>query len=506
MRGVAGDKPDPGDYAEIFANFVRMMAAQGKAERHSLGRRIAEHIQTDPADLPVVSQDFESYDQPNLQVALDSWLARPGTSHEVVGISGEQRRYMGVAIADLVGRSSWGPPLSEGPVDYHNVQLPNGQTLACLEHALVLVSLADERLVLMVSSSAGMPVRGGLPLRLEVLAKTRDRGQEIVREIRRLVDELNVYRGHVISFAPGMNTPGGPQVLVSFHRLPRVEAADIVLPPGILERIERHTIGFSEHAEALLAAGRSLKRGMLLHGLPGTGKTLTVMYLCSRMTGRTAILTTGRGLGIVGRVAQLARELAPSMVVIEDVDLIAEERGQPHPFQRAGPLLFELLNELDGLRDDADVIFVLTTNRADILEPALAARPGRIDLAVELPLPDEDGRRRLLELYSRGLALEDVDVATVVEATRGAAPAYLKELLRKAALIALERGAGPNVSQADLDAAMAELAEGGELADRIIGRRPSALETPPGAPRAVPTGFPGWSAAVVGTRPDPGQS
>jgi ATP-dependent 26S proteasome regulatory subunit len=79
------------------------------------------------------------------------------------------------------------------------------------------------------------------------------------------------------------------------------------------------------------------------------------------------------------------------MVVLEDVDLIAQGRGQP--FQPTGPILFELLNKMDGLRDDCDVIFVLTTNRPDILEPALAARPGRIDLAIELPLPDADGRR-----------------------------------------------------------------------------------------------------------------
>ena len=76
------------------------------------------------------------------------------------------------------------------------------------------------------------------------------------------------------------------------------------------------------------------------------------------------------------------------MIVIEDVDLIAEDRGM-HPGQH--PLLFQLLNEMDGLAEDADVVFLLTTNRADLLEPALAARPGRVDQAVALELPDADG-------------------------------------------------------------------------------------------------------------------
>lgn len=84
------------------------------------------------------------------------------------------------------------------------------------------------------------------------------------------------------------------------------------------------------------------------------------------------------------------------MLVVEDVDLIAEDRGM-HPGHN--PLLFQLLNEMDGLAEDADIVFVLTTNRADRLEPALAARPGRIDQAIELRPPDAAARRDLFELY-----------------------------------------------------------------------------------------------------------
>ena len=90
------------------------------------------------------------------------------------------------------------------------------------------------------------------------------------------------------------------------------------------------------------------------------------------------------------------------MMVIEDVDLIARERTHMH-----GPgeevLLNKLLNEMDGLREDADVLFILTTNRPDQIEPALVSRPGRIDQAIEFPLPDEEGRAKLTKLYARGL-------------------------------------------------------------------------------------------------------
>ena len=158
------------------------------------------------------------------------------------------------------------------------------------------------------------------------------------------------------------------------------------------------------------------------------------------------------------------------------------------PGQQTSPLLFELLNQLDGLADDADVLFILTTNRPDILEPALAARPGRVDLVVELPVPDARGRARLLELYARGLTLEGVDFGRYVEKTDGASPAYIKELLRKAALLAAIAGSKA-VKPEHLDAGMEELSAGGELAKRIVGFGTSGVPLGPVGPMR-PAGFP----------------
>ena len=118
--------------------------------------------------------------------------------------------------------------------------------------------------------------------------------------------------------------------------------------------------------------------------------------------------------------------------------MIAEERGL-----RVGqhPLLVQLLNEMDGLGGDLDVTFLLTTNRPDRLEAALAARPGRVDHAAELPLPDAEARRRLLELYRGSLVLDLSDPDDVITRTEGVTAAFLKELLRRAALLAA--GTGP---------------------------------------------------------------
>jgi ATP-dependent 26S proteasome regulatory subunit len=217
----------------------------------------------------------------------------------------------------------------------------------------------------------------------------------------------------------------------------------------------------------LLAAGRHLKRGLLLHGPPGTGKTLTAMYIASQMPDRTVIILTGRGFGLIQRSVELARLLQPSIVLFEDVDLVAEERTREHS---SGPLLFELLNEMDGIGNDADVIFLLTTNRPDLLEPALASRPGRIDQAVEIPLPDADARRRLFDLYARGMQVHITDWTPFVARTEGVSAAFIRELLRKAAVIAADESGEVIVEERHLTEATRELVvEGGELTKRLLG-------------------------------------
>lgn len=495
---MTDDELSPARFGTAFKAFMDAVLDQAAPRSSPLLDRIRAHLGADLTALPVIAEELDSFEQPNVQVALDAYLQVDGRQATQVGIGVYNKRYMSISLSDLIGGEATfgrsGP--TEGPVDYVNFHLDGDRVLSCVQFGLYLIRDGEARIVAFIAGPSD--VGPHQKLRVEVMAGRREDAEAFLAELRENMRRLNVYRGHVISLSPGQLGMGS-QPLVAFHALPRIARDDIVLPDGLLERIERHTVVFAEQAERLLAAGRSLKRGLLMYGLPGTGKTLTVMYLIGRMPGRTTILATGLGLGLLQPVAHLARALAPSMVVLEDVDLIAEERGQP--FQRSSPLLFELLNEMDGLRDDCDVIFVLTTNRPDILEPALAARPGRIDLAVELPLPDAAGRRRLLELYARGLALRDVDLDAIVERTDGVSPAYVKELLRKATLLAATDAPEVVVTGRHLEAAMAELNEGGRLAQRILGFRPSAESFSQPTPSPVqrssgPTGFPiggSWS-------------
>ena len=196
------------------------------------------------------------------------------------------------------------------------------------------------------------------------------------------------------------------------------------------------------------------RMAVLLHGAPGTGKTHTIRYLLGRLPAMTVVVLSGYGLRWIAEACSVARVLQPSVVVIEDVDLIAEDRGL-----RTGqhPLLFQLLNEMDGLGEDIDVTFLLTTNRPDLLEAALAARPGRIDHAAELPVPDADARRKLIALYQGGLKLDLADPDDVIKRTEGVTAAFIKELLRRAALLAAEDAPSDDPDGPDASAGPAPL-------------------------------------------------
>jgi ATP-dependent 26S proteasome regulatory subunit len=151
------------------------------------------------------------------------------------------------------------------------------------------------------------------------------------------------------------------------------------------------------------------------------------------------------------------------------VDLIARDREQMNgPCSEA--LLNKLLNEMDGLRESADILFILTTNRPENLEAALASRPGRVDQAIEFPLPDEIGREKLVRLYSRGAVVDGELVRKIVGRTENVSASFIKELMRRSVQFQLERERANAIELADVENALNEmLFSGGSLNVRLLG-------------------------------------
>ncbi|HET6271000.1 MAG TPA: AAA family ATPase, partial [Arthrobacter sp.] len=144
-------------------------------------------------------------------------------------------------------------------------------------------------------------------------------------------------------------------------------------------------------------------------------------------------------------------------------DLIAEDRSFGHGPQ---PLLFEVLDAMDGLDNDADVAFVLTTNRVDMLERALAQRPGRVDLAVDVPLPAQAERIRLVNLYARGIPFSTSAVQDAAVRTEGTTASFARELVRRAVVAAALEGVP--VADSHLGKAVDELMADGEALTRSL--------------------------------------
>lgn len=418
---------------------------------------IRDHLRTDPLRLPVVVQEYQKYERVNLHKGLQSVLSpnAPLDADGVIAHHDHERP----SLARLA-HHSFGHHFLVGPPEFTDIEVGPGTRQACLTGGLLLVSYRGEPLVVLVSE-------GGYPSRviLEAVAPTRAIAEEALREIGLAGWRDSVLRGQVLSMAGDCHRG----FELKFHELVSLTPEQIILPEAVRARLQRHTVFFAEHAERLKAAGRHIKRGILLHGPPGTGKTLSAMYLVAQMPNRTVLLLTGAGMGAIEEAGRLARLLQPATIILEDVDLVGTERH--HQSVGANAVLFELLNQMDGLSSDYDVLFVLTTNRPDVLEPALGSRPGRIDQAIEIPLPDDECRTKLINLYSRGMTVKLTDQPKWVAATQGASAAFIKELLRKAAVFAIQRAPSKDliVTDADIEQALGELLLAGAMTRTLLG-------------------------------------
>jgi ATP-dependent 26S proteasome regulatory subunit len=177
------------------------------------------------------------------------------------------------------------------------------------------------------------------------------------------------------------------------------------------------------------------------------------------------VLLSGRTLWLLNDATALARAASPAIVVLEDCDLAAEQRGGD-----TNPILFETLEAMDGLAADADITFILTTNRVDLLERALVERPGRVDLAVEIPKPDLEARERLFRLYAAEMLaadqLTEAAVHTAASRTEGVTASFTKELIRRAAINAAQENRPPR--DADISHALDEMLSDAESLTRTM--------------------------------------
>ena len=225
-----------------------------------------------------------------------------------------------------------------------------------------------------------------------------------------------------------------------------------------LKNDSKFILDFLKNPKAYEKIGARLPNGVLFYGPPGTGKTLMAKAIAGeasvpfyKVNGSDFVeLYVGLGARRVRNLYKTARENAPCIVFIDEVDSIGGARGGLKGSSEDDKTLTALLNELDGFSAKKGVITIAATNRLQDLDPALV-RPGRFDRHVAVPLPNKEERLEILELYKGGKKLSpSIDIGKLAAKTIGFSPSELENLLNESAIKAVTRGSEV-VEQQDLD-------------------------------------------------------
>lgn len=410
-----------------------------------------------PEQLSSIRREFPHHTRPELQQALLRIVAP--LAPRLLGLL-QEHPVVWLKVPALfkkdLGQIS--AAVSLAPVQSQEVDVGEEDAVTVFDNALWLVSDGDQ---LKAAVLFEHHVVGGQKLvaGVEILYLPNSAGTIFARDtfsaLEQAVRESRLYRGKVLSLEGGEAYSGRPNAIV-VHRLPPVARDDVILPAPTMQLLDRNIFGFTESRAGLKKMGQASQKGILLYGPPGTGKTHTIRYLASNLPEHTTLLISASQVAQLDRYMLLARLLQPSMVVIEDVDLIGRDRNEMRgPNEES--LLNRLLNEMDGLHRDAEILFVLTTNRPEAIEAALSSRPGRVDQAIEVPLPDAECRSRLLRLYAAQMNIPEDVASQAVAQTEGVSSAFIKELVRRLAQESIARGAAGEVGMSDLESVLHDL-------------------------------------------------
>ena len=268
--------------------------------------------------------------------------------------------------------------------------------------------------------------------------------EEIPEEV---LENLKVTREDFLEALKNIEPSAMREVLVE---VPNVRWSDI----GGLDKAKQELMEAVEwplkYPEVFNAANIKPPKGILLYGPPGTGKTLLAKAVANQ-TNATFIRVVGsefvqkyigEGARLVREVFQLAKEKAPSIIFIDEIDAIAAKRTNSDTSgdREVQRTLMQLLAEMDGFDPRGDIKIIGATNRIDILDPAIL-RPGRFDRIIETPLPNHEGRLAIFKIHTRSMKIDsDVDLNELASITEGASGADIKAIVTEAGMLAIRNG------------------------------------------------------------------
>lgn len=312
-------------------------------------------------------------------------------------------------------------------------------------------------------NSKGQPnfyIAGEFPMRERAIIV------ELANEARRIVREHSIYRAKAVRLNVALDNLGKP--VVDWQNAPEfldvrdTTESSLVFDAEVQDSIDTNILTPIRHTEACRAAKIPLKRGVLLEGPYGTGKTLLARMTaatCERHGWTFILMDKVQGLQ---QALEFAQRYAPAVVFAEDVDRVADKRDEA---------CNDLVNTMDGIATKtADIMVILTTNHSEKLDPVIL-RPGRLDAVISLKAPGAAAAARLVQHYAAGLLPESADLVAVGEAVAGFIPASIREAVERAKLSMIRRGA-KTLDAADLVVAAHTMREHMALLERRAQAKP----------------------------------
>jgi cell division protease FtsH len=260
---------------------------------------------------------------------------------------------------------------------------------------------------------------------------------------------------------------------------PKIGFKDVA---GVDEAVEelQEIKEFLENPKKFQALGASIPKGVLLYGPPGTGKTLLARAVAGEagvpffsISGSDFVeMFVGVGASRVRDLFEQAKQASPCIVFMDEIDAVGRHRGAGlgGGHDEREQTLNQLLVEMDGFEMKDNIILIAATNRPDILDPALL-RPGRFDRQIVVDRPDRNGRRKILEVHSKGKPLASaIDLDSLAAGTPGFTGADLRNLVNEAALLAARRGKKV-IEQEELEEGIMRVIAGPEKKARLLSEK-----------------------------------
>jgi transitional endoplasmic reticulum ATPase len=368
----------------------------------------------------------------NREEAIDPALRRPGRFDREIEI--------GVPTANARGEilqiHTRGMPLEE------SVQLDH---IAKITHGFVgadLASLARE--AAMKCLRRYLPeIDLGKPIPAEILEKMKVTSKDFADALKEI--EPSAMR----------------EVLVE---IPKVSWADVGGLENIKNELHEAVELPLEDPESFARMGIRPPKGVLLFGAPGTGKTLIARAIATESRANFISIKgpeimskwVGESEKAVRMIFKKAKQVSPSIVFLDEIDAIAPRRGGSSDTGATERVVNQLLTSMDGLEDLENVFVIAATNRPDIVDPALL-RPGRFDKLLLLPVPDEASRLKILQVHTKDMPLDNVDLRALAKRLDGYVGADIENLCREAAMTALRQSkTASKVTMAHFDEAVAQ--------------------------------------------------